>query len=112
MRDNGILKWPLSHLPFTPLVQDLILIPPGQMGGNHKHPRKEFLFSLTDGLVFFWQDEKGFLRSHPLRENENFFLIEILPFTPHALKNVTDSIHIVFEGADGLQINVERAEII
>lgn len=111
--NNGkFLKLDLNRLPLPPDFlnsrQMMIVIPPGEIGGNHKHPRREIFISLSDDLELHWIDEKGLTHRQKMKDKNQFYLFNIHPFVPHAVVNRSQSSDaLLLELYDEEQFDVE-----
>ena len=69
--------------------QQMIVLGPGAVGGNHKHPRTEWFIAMSPGLQLYWLDEQGNVQERELfSQKEELILVEMPPFVPHAVKNI------------------------
>ena len=101
-----------SEIPFQVAEQSLITIPPGKIGGNHKHPRLEAFIGLGNELYLLWQDEKGELHEERM-EDENINLFIIPSMLPHAVINKSDSaVATLYEYASESQHDVEKVDLV
>lgn len=92
--------------------EQIVHIAPGNSGGNHKHPRIEWFIGIGE-LEFYWLDAKGEEHKTHMNPNGELLLLEIPPYLPHAVKNVSkDKIGIIFELADRVQEGVEKIQLI
>lgn len=93
--NNGLLKIEIGDLPlpadFLNLHQTLIILPPKQYGGNHKHPRRELFISLSDHLEIHWVDETGSTHIHKMKEGDQLYLFDVKSFIPHAIVNTSQT---------------------
>jgi uncharacterized RmlC-like cupin family protein len=110
-RANGIEKVNLAELPipkgFNIKEQVLLLLPPSQIGGNHKHSRKELFFTLNDDVVIVWVDAAGEKHERIMKEGDHVYLFEIPSGIPHAVQNRSATTSaILLEFADGPLENV------
>ncbi|MEK7571010.1 MAG: hypothetical protein AAB553_01935 [Patescibacteria group bacterium] len=98
---------------FTPVTHSLVSIPPSEVGGNHKHPRREIFLAVTDGLVLVWKDETG-KREEKMgpTEGHGLTLFSLPPYIPHAVVNRGKIPAIMYEWADAKQHDVERVHLI
>ncbi len=114
-KENGVFVIDITsvHLPetFTVKQQSLVVIPPGEVAGNHKHPRQELFIGLSKGLEFIWQSEKG-VQHLAMRKGEQLFLIVVPAFIPHAIKNNGTEEGVLFEFADDIQHDVMPLNIL
>ncbi len=116
IRDTGLFKVDLNKLPlpsnFVCKDHVLISLPPKQIGGNHKHPRREIFFSLSDSLEFYWEDEDKKIHSSPMKQGNKLYLIDVYPYVPHAVVNRSDKEAMLIEFADSHQYDVIRHIIV
>lgn len=93
-------------------VREIIHFPPGSVGGNHKHPRTEWFIGIGE-LVLYWQDEDGNKHENFLSNDEGLIMVQIPPFLPHAVKNVSEfKFGILLEYADAEQTDVQANPVI
>jgi hypothetical protein len=115
-KDNGGWNLSTDSLPipekFKVKERNLVYIPPGEFGGNHKHPRSEAFVGVGNDLSIVWRDKKGNRHEDKMMEGVNLYLIIVEPFTPHAVVNRDSSFAILIELADGVQRDVERSEVL
>jgi hypothetical protein len=111
-KDNGLwnLNTLLLPLPdnFTIAERNIIYIPGGQFGGNHKHPRTEVFIGIGD-LYLIWQDAAGDNHEDKMKDDEQLYLFFVESFTPHTVVNRGTNPAVLFELADGPNVNVEPA---
>lgn len=117
IRDDGFIKIDLKNLPlpsdFLNHQQIVLSIPPKGIGGNHKHPRRELFISLSDNLELHWIDKEGIHHRNKMKEGNQFYLFDILPFVPHAIINVSQKVPaFLLEFADDLQHNVQPYQVL
>jgi hypothetical protein len=115
-KDNGGWNLSTDSLPipktFKIKERNIVYIPPGEYGGNHKHPRAEAFVGVGDNLSIIWQDDKGHRHEEKMMEGERLFLFTVEPFTPHVVVNRGAGFAVLAEFADGTQLNVERVEVL
>lgn len=117
-RENGL--WVVDpdnvNLPDDFLVKErsIVYIPPGQYGGNHKHPRSEAFFGIgSKGLFLVWLDESGQRReAEMVGENQELTLFVVPPYVPHAVINRDTSFAVLVEYADGPSEGVEPVDVL
>ncbi|NTU73651.1 hypothetical protein HGB07_05820 [Candidatus Roizmanbacteria bacterium] len=114
-KENGLwslnIRDLLPKIEFIPVEQSLILIPPNQFGGNHKHPRTEAFIGVGRRLELIWKDDEGALHEEAMNE-EKLYLFIVPPFVPHAVINKSSDMDaILYEFADAKQHEVELIEI-
>jgi quercetin dioxygenase-like cupin family protein len=116
-KDNGIwvLRIDPSLLPkdFYIAEQSLVLIPPHQVGGNHKHPRKEAFLATSKDLVLYWIDGKGKKHEDIMFGEDKLILYIIYPNIPHAVLNKSNSSSaLLYEFANEKQHDVEAVKVV
>lgn len=111
--DVWVLNTSDIPLDFTKIKdQQLVHLGPLSVGGNHKHPRKEWFIGIGD-LELFWLDENGVQKSTLMHPNGQILLFEIPPFLPHAVKNISkNNVAVLFDYADDLMSDVEQMKVI
>lgn len=89
----------------------VVYIPPGQIGGNHKHPRKEIFIGLGD-LELVWKDEGGEVHTEKMGGEElKMFVVE--PMVPHTVKNNSkNEFGVLIEFATEKQHDVEETKLV
>jgi uncharacterized RmlC-like cupin family protein len=102
----------LSEIPFLVAEQSLITIPPGKIGGNHKHPRKEAFIGLGEELYVVWQDSSGDVHEEKMEDGSvNLFFIPAM--LPHAVINRSKTAFAtLYEYASETQHDVESVELV
>lgn len=94
-------------------IQDIQLVhlAPGSVGGNHKHPRREWFIGIGD-LIFVWLDDDGNTHQEHMHPDGQITLISVPPYLPHAVANVSeDKVGILYEMADGKMKDVEPVKV-
>jgi hypothetical protein len=92
--------------------QQIVHLGAGGVGGNHKHPRREWFIGLGP-LELHWIDEDGAHQSTEMNPEGKLILFEIPPHLPHAVRNTSSNESgILFEYADDKMKNSERVAII
>lgn len=113
-KENGLwlLNMDLPDLPtdFHVHERNVVCIPPGEFGGNHRHPRNEAFISVGGNLELIWQDQDG--QKHidamsPEEEDSLLILFVIHSMTPHAVVNRGKSAATLIEFAEEAQHDVE-----
>lgn len=90
----------------------LAYIPPGQFGGNHKHPRRE-AFIGTNNLCLLWQDNQRRIHKEMLGNDGKLYIVIIQPNVPHVVINISKSASgLLYELADDKQHDVEAVNLI
>ena len=98
---------------FSPVEQALVLLPPEQIAGNHKHVRREALLGLGKGAYFLWQGDNGELHEEQMNPEGQVYLFVIPPNVPHAVVN--KSSHepaVLYEYFDDVYRDVERVNLV
>lgn len=114
-RENGLFIIDIDEvkLPedFEAIERSVVYIPPKQIGGNHKHPRKEIFIGLGD-LELIWIDEDGEVHKEEMGGKElKIFVIESM--IPHTLKNNSESkFGVLIEFASEKQHGVEEIKLV
>ena len=102
--DGGIWVLNYDDIPVNKeFVQDeqLVHFAPGSVGGNHRHPRREWFIGIGD-LVFIWLDNEGKVHQEEMNPGGQIMLISVPPHLPHAVANLSeDRFGILYEMADG-----------
>ncbi len=115
-KDNGLWNLSTNSLPFPKdfkiAERNIVYIPTGEFGGNHKHPRTEAFVGVGEDLFIVWQDNAGKKQEDMMTGGKQLYLFIVEPFTPHAVVNRGSGFAILAEFADGPNINVERAEVL
>ncbi len=116
-RTDGLLKFELKDLPLPPefsnVCQVMISIPPGRIGGNHKHVRRELFVSLSDDVELHWVAADGSRRVERMKEGDNLYLFDVPSLVPHAILNRAKSKPaIILELSDNAPGEVEPVEVI
>lgn len=115
-KDSGLWNLDTDSLPlpydFKVRERNIVYIPSGQYGGNHKHPRTEAFVGMGEHLFIVWQDDDGSIKKDKMMDGDQLYLIMVEPHTPHAVINEDASFAILFELADGPNVGVERAEVL
>lgn len=113
-RENGLWVLDLDKIkiPFDIKERSIVNIPPGQIGGNHKHPRREAFIGVGEGLELSWNQDGKTERVNMNPEGE-LFLFLIPPYIEHAVINNSEITNgILIEFADEAQRDVEICEVI
>ena len=92
--------------------QQIIIIGPGAIGGNHSHPRTEWFVALGE-LELIWLDSDGLQQTLDMYSGQQPKLIEIPPFLPHAVINRSQTqSSTLYEWADQKAVEPEPVKII
>ena len=98
---------PLAHVKDRQIVH----LAPGSVGGNHTHPRTEWFIGVGD-LELIWLDEHGAKHTQHMHPEGQILLIEVPPFLPHAVKNISRTQQaILLEFADEKMRDVKRVVV-
>ena len=111
-RDNGLSSLDLRHVPaagFDVRQQSLVIIPPGEFGGDHRHPRQEAFVALGPGLELLVEVD-GTVERHAMVAGTALW--HMPSQVPHAIVNTSDHPVAFYEMADGPQHDVERCNLI
>lgn len=93
--------------------QIMLSIPPMQIGGNHKHPRREIFLSLSDDVELHWIDQDGIAHINKMKEENQLYLFDVPPFVPHAIINLSQkSAAVLLELNDDYQHDVEPHKVL
>ena len=99
-------------VPFSVKESWLISLPPGAMGGNHRHLRTE-AFIGSGELEFIWLDERGIQHKEKFVENGISYMIVVRPDVPHAIRNTSDkTTALLYEMADTTEYKIEKVKVI
>ncbi|MCA9371344.1 hypothetical protein KC726_00435 [Candidatus Woesebacteria bacterium] len=101
----------IQHIDFVVKETNVIYIPPGVAGGNHKHPRIEAFFAPEEGLELIFQ-EKGTIKKLPMKSDGNLCIFTIAPMVPHAVFNNSKKPLPLIEFADGPMQDVQKITLI
>lgn len=84
----------MTHLSDVPVPAELLAVPPsvvalppGQVGGNHSHPRTEVFVAFGAQLELVWRDETGHDHREEMLAKDQLILFIIPPHLPHAVIN-------------------------
>lgn len=114
-RDSDVWVLNTKDIPldFTQIKDTQVVnLAPQSTGGNHKHQRTEWFVAIGE-LEFSWLDEVGSRQSLLMNPNGQLHLIEVPPFLPHAVRNISDTKGgILFEFGDGELLDVTDCEVI
>lgn len=97
---------------FTITERDLIYLPAGGVGGNHKHPRTEAFLGIGSGLILLWQDKAGTIHREQMDDSKGLTLFVVRSMTPHAVVNKAAGPAVLIEFADAAQHGVEPADLL
>lgn len=115
--DAELWVFNITSLPIPPRKikdQQMIIFGPGAVGGNHKHPRTEWFMAMSAGVMLYWLDTDGKLQEREMSsKKDELMLVEVPPFVPHAVKNISSNEKIiVVEFADNKLNETEFVEVI
>ena len=115
-REDGLTVIYDSSVPFPEgfsiKVQGIVVFPSGAKGGNHKHPRKEVLYSSGELTFIYLDKDQRKCEVSMCPENGEYKLFLIPPNFPHAVVNKSDKEVVMVEYANEEQHNVENVEIV
>jgi hypothetical protein len=115
-KDNGL--WLLNvdspDIPgdFVIVERNIVCIPGGEFGGNHRHPRTEAFVGIGSDLELIWQDDDGLKHIERMYEESGLQLFVIHSLTPHVVVNRGDSPAVLIEFANDRQHNVEAVDLL
>ena len=110
-RQNGL--WVLNPDSLRLPEDFIVYIPPKQVGGNHKHPRKEAFIGFGEKLTLLWQDEIGKTNEEKMNPDGQLLLLIVPSNMPHVIRNEsTTSFGLLYEFADDIQHDEQRVEIV
>ena len=111
-KENGlwVLNLDTIEIPFDIKERSVVSIPPGQIGGNHKHPRQEAFIGLGEGLELVWIQDGRTERTNMNPEGK-LFLFFIPPYLQHAVINNSKTNGILIEFADKAQEKIQNCQI-
>ena len=115
-KDNGLWNLNTDSLPlpegFVVKERNIVYIPAGEFGGNHKHRHTEALLGVGDNLLIIWHDEDGRRHEHRMMDGEQLYFFIVEPFTPHVVVNRGTSFAVLAELTDDFRRDVERVEVL
>jgi uncharacterized cupin superfamily protein len=115
-KDNGLWNLETLSLPLPENFQikerNVVYIPAGEFGGNHKHSRTEAFIGIGEQLFIVWLDDKGKKHEDKMMDGEQLFFFIVEPFTPHAVINKGSGFAVLVELADRSNDDVERFEVL
>lgn len=113
--DSDIWVLNIEDIPVpTEPVNDrqLVHLSPGNIGGNHSHPRTEWFVAIGKNITFYWLDEAGWLCHEQMAPEGEILLFEVPPFLPHAIKNESEQSGMLMEFGSDKMKDVERVMVI
>jgi len=115
-KENGLWSLRTDQLPlpkdFVVNERNIVYIPPGEYGGNHKHPRREAFVGVGEALYMVWQDDQGHTHEDKMMDGEQLYVFDVESFTPHAVVNKGSGFALLVELATGPNIDVEQVELL
>ena len=116
-RDTGVWVLHTQTVAIAPdfvvKEQSIVSIPPLQIGGNHKHPRREAFLGFGKELFLVWQDADQQLHEEAMNADDTIYLFLVESLVPHAVINKSsDSTAILYEYADDTQHDVVPVPVI
>ena len=92
--------------------RSIVHIPPGQLGGNHKHPRTEAFIGIGRELELVWKENEKLIKEM-MNPGGQLVLFTIPPQVEHAVKNKSEAENgMLIELADAEQDLVEVCKLI
>jgi len=113
-KENGLYVLDIDSIevPFVVKEKSLVYFPPGELGGNHRHPRQEAFVGIGENLQFIWV-ENGETHNLEMNPDHQLQLIVVPANLEHAVFNRSkNQMAILLEFADGVQENVETVKIV
>lgn len=115
-KKNGLwlLNVDTPNLPesFNIFERNVVFIPSGEFGGNHKHPRSEAFVGVGEDLQLIWQDDAGKRHVEKMNQGSGLQLFVVRSLTPHVVVNNGDKPAVLIEFADDKQHGVEPADLL
>lgn len=97
---------------FKMRIQSTVVFPAGAMGGNHKHPRLEAFYSISD-LTLIYLDENGEKKEMSMAPEEGKYKLFVISSNlPHTVVNRTEKEAVMIEFANEEQYGVEVVKLI
>lgn len=118
-KENGLwlLNTDSPDLPmdFSIHERNIVYIPAGEFGGNHRHPRQEAFIGIGSNLELIWQDQDG--QRHvetmsPEGKGDLLALFVVRSMTPHAVVNRGQDAAVLIEFADSPQHDLEPVNLL
>jgi quercetin dioxygenase-like cupin family protein len=116
-KDNGV--WVMQLDPLQVKVEGVVMqevslvqIPPGEAGGNHKHPRVEVFACLAGELQLSWLEDGEQQEEMMEQVGEKLTAYVIPAGLPHAVKNVGQTLGFLLEYASEKQRGVIQEELV
>lgn len=89
-KTNGLILFDSNPddlpLGFEAVEQNIVVLPPGQVGGNHAHSRIEAFVGFGEGLELHWRDIDGSHMEH-MNPDTALRLFVVGAMAPHAIIN-------------------------
>lgn len=117
-KENGLwlLNADLPNIPvdFPIHERNIVYIPAGEFGGNHKHPRIEAFIGIGENLELIWQDQDGqkHVEAMNFKDGSQLTLFVIHALTPHIVVNRGKNAAVLIEFANEAQHNVEPVNLL
>jgi len=115
-KENGV--WVVNidkmgeDLPFVVIERNMVYLPPGGIGGNHKHPRIEAFVGFGETLTLLWTDERGVEQMEMMNKDGRLSLFIIPSYTSHAVLNKGTRSGFLLEFASDSQHDIEKVELV
>lgn len=91
--------------------QAIVMLPAGEVAGNHRHVEQEVLIGLGAGAIFLWQDEKGTVHREPMNPDGELMQFFIPSLVPHAVVNESNNEPVIlYEYCDKKDRQIERVD--
>jgi hypothetical protein len=116
-REDGLVAIGIDEFPlpdeFEVRDSALIHIPPGVVGGNHRHPRVELFLTTNVALQLHWVDlENDVTHVEAMTTSDEIWLWVVPSLVPHAIVNTGDEPAMLYELANALQHDVEAYPVV
>ncbi len=115
-KENGLwlLNVDTTDVPsnFTVVERNIVYIPGGEFGGNHKHPRNEAFIGIGDSLQLIWQDDEGNNHTETMSNDSELSLFVVHSLTPHVVVNKGNAPAMLIEFADDKQHDVVAVDLL
>jgi uncharacterized RmlC-like cupin family protein len=117
-KQNGLFVVDAGKLPipdgFEVHDQSVVYIPPGQVAGNHTHPRQEAYICFDEGAELHWMAESGeeHIEVMGVDREGGTALFVIEPMVAHAVVNTSGHGISLFGYADGPLENAEDIVVV
>jgi oxalate decarboxylase/phosphoglucose isomerase-like protein (cupin superfamily) len=97
---------------FTVVERNIIRMPGGKFGGNHRHPRSEAFVGIAGDLHLVWQDKEGEKHTEKMDSESGLQLFVVHSLTPHAVLNRGTTPAVLIEFANAPQHDVEAIDLL